>query len=249
MKGFDSYELKARYVPGVATATPVLFLLLVYFVDVHELLSALITMSGVGVVSAVIGAQIARSRGLKVQEKLFRSWGGVPSVILLRHRDSTIDSVSKGRYHQMLSRGLGIPMPDREKEKTAPEIADEVYWSCSRYLNKMTKAGAQHIQVRAENANYGLRRNMLGMKPLGAASAAVSFVVVVATTSFGYHDGDSARLAMIAGAGFVSAGLLQTWLFIVRPHWVKESAYRYATSVIEACDAIDYGGKNVDGAQ
>lgn len=239
MQILDPYEVKARWIPALITVAPLLLVLFVLFDAEMERLVSIGSTIGAGSIFVVLGAQIVRAQGLKTQEKLLESWGNMPSVVVLRHRDNTIDQVSKERYHKTLSRCTGRPLPTPEHEAANPQDADEVYWSCSKYLNKHTKSGDQHVQVRAENANYGFRRNMLGMKFWGTAAAIASVGVVIAFLWFGFQSSNTGNHVMFVFGAFISGAFFIMCVVLVTPRWVEESAFRYATSLIEACDLLE----------
>lgn len=239
MQFLDQYEIKARYLPALITVAPSLFGLFVLFGAEMELLVSIGSTIGAGSIFVVIGAQIVRARGLKAQEKLLERLGDMPSVLVLRHRDATIDQVSKERYHKILSRCIGRPVPTPGQEATNPQAADKIYWSCSKYLNKQTKSGDQHIQVRAENANYGFRRNMLGMKPWGVVTVTACTGVAITLLWFERQSGDFSSQILFVFVGSISLAFLLVWVLLVNERWVEESAFRYATSLVEACDVLD----------
>ncbi|MEO8274487.1 MAG: hypothetical protein ABI620_10510, partial [Chloroflexota bacterium] len=77
---------------------------------------------------------MSREMGRRLEPNLFEAWGGKPSTQLLRHRNSTIDSVTKKRYHTFLATKINTAFPDEAQEKANPIAADEVYQSAIRWL-------------------------------------------------------------------------------------------------------------------
>jgi hypothetical protein len=101
--------------------------------------------------------------------RLYEEWGGKPTTQLLRHRDKTIEAVTKRRYHSYLGAKINVPLPDKNQEAEDPEGADEVYQSAVRWLLNHTRPddGKKFDMILRENVSYGFRRNALGMKPIG----------------------------------------------------------------------------------
>jgi hypothetical protein len=89
----------------------------------------------------------------------------------------------------------------------------------------------------AENVNYGQRRNMLGLKPVGVVSA-VSTVIAGGLLVWIAHGTVAARAGRYA-PGLV-AGLLGLafWTLVVKPAWVRLTADAYAEQFVGALDLL-----------
>ena len=121
----DPYERKARLTPGLLVALPLLVPLVTIYGPRHPVLTALVGLLG-GCGALYLLASIARGRGKKLEEALVKEWGGMPTTIALRHRDtSVLDSVSKRRYHDAIASTLGIAIPTAAGEAADPARADD----------------------------------------------------------------------------------------------------------------------------
>ena len=70
--------------------------------------------------------------------------------------------------HKKLSELLnGTAIPTPQDEKRDPERADQVYDACVSCLIERTRDKTRFRLLFEENCNYGFRRNLWGMKPLG----------------------------------------------------------------------------------
>jgi hypothetical protein len=100
---------------------------------------------------------------------------------LLRHRDKTIEAVTKRRYHSFLAAKIKEAFPDKDQEAKNPEAADEVYQSGVRWLLNHTRPedAKQFALLFRENIVYGFRRNALGTKPFGLVIAIGSLLWVL----------------------------------------------------------------------
>ena len=162
----DSYQRQARVFPALLVILPLLVPLVCVFGPKNPILTGLVGLvGGCGVIYLM--ASIARGRGKKLEDRLIAVWGGMPTTIALRHRDSSIDSVSKERYHQLITSKLGIKMPSASDEQHDPERCDEIYVGATRKLRERTR-NTKGLLLK-ENIAYGFHRNLLAMKPVGIA--------------------------------------------------------------------------------
>ena len=80
-------------------------------------------------------ASLTRSRGKIIEQRLNESLGGWQTTIVLRHRDSTIDAITKTRYHEALSKLNGdAKFPTPAEELQSPSDADDFYRSATKRL-------------------------------------------------------------------------------------------------------------------
>jgi hypothetical protein len=235
----DAYNLRARLFPvflalaplglAIASWTPINF-------QLGASLGSLVATLGV----ATLLQQMARDAGKGKEERLFREWGGRPSVRMLYYAHTTINRQTLARYHAALRRlapELRIPAHLEEETKNSSE-ALFAYESCNDLLLSKTRDKEKFGLLVEENMNYGFRRNTWGLKPVGVAASLVGL-----TVSGGRLLRDSAiqlDLAPAALAGSAaSAALLLAWAFIVTPKWVKIAADAYALRLLACCDELE----------
>ncbi|ALL68462.1 hypothetical protein K788_0000489 [Paraburkholderia caribensis MBA4] len=161
----DPYDRKARTFPGLLTALPLLVPLLWIFGPKSPILTSLLGLvAGCGAIYAL--GSVARGRGKRLEERLLKRWGGMPTTLILRHRDDFLDSVSKKRYHDEIKAKLRIVVPTVDEERLDPVAADDVYKGATRHLRELTR-GKSNALLLKENIAYGFHRNMLAMRPVG----------------------------------------------------------------------------------
>lgn len=130
---------------------------------------------GVSVVLTVltaVAAQVGRS-GKRLEPGLCQEWGGSPTLRRLRYHGAADAGVVR-RLHQRIEAVLGDPMPTTAEEQTDPTSADARYEEATRRLVGLTRDRKQFRLLFAENVNYGMRRNLLGLRWTGIAVAAVT---------------------------------------------------------------------------
>jgi hypothetical protein len=175
-------------------------------------------------------SQVGRDKGKLKEPKLYESWGGKPTTVMLRHHGSPLDPAALARLHDALSLATGVPSPSRRKETASPADADKVYEEYVRYLRDTTRDREKFPRVFEELVNYGFRRNLWGLKPLGMALAAAASAA--ALTALWWHRGqDHQPLAGAAAA--LALVMFSAWVFWINPAWVRIAAQAYAERLIE----------------
>jgi hypothetical protein len=183
-------------------------------------------------------AQVARDGGKRKEAALFASWGGMPTVARLRHRDAA-NPMTLARWHAKLKKAMGnVKMPTAQQEAADPENADIVYDTCSTFLRGHTRSEKKFPLLFAENCNYGFRRNLWGMKPVGTAVVLTSLVIMIGLLIVDPSARRSAQFTAIALGGGIDILLLAGWLFVFKPNWVRVPAEAYAQRLLEACETL-----------
>lgn len=242
MKLFDRYERQARLYPAFLASAPLLAIGIgVYGVAFEPKagLVALLATSGI----VYLLATISRELGKRMENELFASWGGKPTTQILRHRDETIDGVTKARYHSFLAKKIRTPFPTPEGEFADPAAADAVYASGARWLLDQTRDTASFPLLFKELISYGFRRNCLGLKPIAIAVSVLSLIWLLfahdVISSTGFDMNLLATLPMQARVvGLVNLALLFVWIFIISRRTVRTAAFMYADLLIRSCDTL-----------
>lgn len=245
----DPYDKKARVFPGLLVALPVLVPILWIFGPRNPYLTSLLTLvASCGVLYWL--ASIARSRGKAVEEKLVAQWGGMPSTLILRHRDKFLDSTSTVRYHTQIREKLGINLPSPSEELADVAAADDLYVGATRLLREKTRAKSNALLLK-ENIAYGFQRNMLGMKPFGILTCLCGIaagLVLAKAVQLRPWQVNLENLAEPGGAGgmtlVISAVLLVAWLTVTKTT-VRQVGYVYAERLFESLAALPTQRKRV----
>lgn len=237
--GLDRYERQARLKPALLALLPALVTLAVWQPRVWTVLSGLVSLlAGCGL--TFLMAKVARYRGQIVQHALVTRYCGRMTEVFLRHRDPSLGSATKARYHAFLT-SRGLPMPTPDEERTAPRDADSHYRAAVDWLLEVTRNEKDYPLVKDELIDYGFRRNLLGLKSVGILVAAGVLVVHLwlAVANFG---GDENRFWTATAVAVAMAGVLSAWTFVVRMAFVEDASRSYAVRLLAACDVIGTGG-------
>jgi hypothetical protein len=246
-KLFDSYGRKARLYPAILAITPVIWTCAAIFPGLftdgpmHLAITTIASIGGVYWLSA-----IARSCGKSLEPKLIHEWGGLPTTILLRHRNQTIDTYTKIRYHQKLSTLAGIAMPSATEEAADPADADQRYQSTIKRLLEARRAPEYEL-VHKENASYGFWRNLLGLKPIAlpimvtcflaaVAACAVPFMVAGVTPKQPALIQDFAARWPLWFAIVADLVVVVLWIFTLDRRAVWQAGQQYAIALLRTLD-------------
>jgi hypothetical protein len=242
---FDAYNRQARLYPALVTILPAIALILAAFPKMLTSGGALVGIAGASGLIFFLG-DVGRTFGKRLEQALLRNWGGWPTTIWLRHSSSNLVSATKARYHSVLQRHVpGLVLPTKEDERTNPRQADEAYASAVEWLKERSR-GKDFPLVQKENANYGFRRNLRGLKPIGmlisllAFSASVYLLIQAIHWPWTWKALGSVDPTVAAAAGFALLMLL-LWTFFVTPSWVRQAGDAYARALLACCDTIDGG--------
>jgi hypothetical protein len=236
----DSYERKARLYPALLVVIPVV---VTGIAVVAKKLSSLESVGAaiVGCGGAFLLSQLARDAGKKGEKALFAKWGGLPSVAIFRHSDSRLDSITKARYHKKLSALVrGAKAPSVEEERADPAAADQVYTAWSTYLRVNARDTKKYFLLFQENVNYGYRRNVWGLRPIGIIATTLCCTIAAAWSYDLYRGTGKIRGEIIATLALALFFLL-LWIFRFSSAWVRIPADAYAERLAETVET--FGGK------
>jgi len=231
----NPYVRRARLQPAMIVVLPIALATLAWFPDGIVgwgiLWSVVVACGGTALL-----AQVARDAGKRKQQCLFETWGGMPSVSLLRHRDAK-NSIILDRYHTKLSNLLKIKLPTRAEEERDPKGADAVYETCTNYLLEATRDQKRFALLFEENCNYGFRRNLWGMKVWGIVFAVIGISIVASLLTI-----EIIRHLPISPTAVIceafNCAILYTWIVHIRAQWVKIPAEAFGERLLATCEVL-----------
>jgi hypothetical protein len=234
MQLFDAYSLRARLQPALLCLLPMFITIATWFPALYKAAVALVGLAAACGLTMLL-AQIARLRGRRVEERLFSLWGGEPTTAWLRHCDHHLDTNTKARYYTCLAEGIpGWEAPTLQDEYERSAETDARYDSAARWLRERTRDKGRFSILFHENVNYGFRRNLYGLKPIGTVLAALTAVLNAALL---YRHPSGFPVIGVSALAF-SILALATWLVIVTPGWVRDAGDAYARALLASCDEL-----------
>ena len=160
----DSYNFKARLQPVLLILLPIIIMLMLLLPEI-ESIRAIIVAIAVFCGLTTWFTQLGRDRGKKMEPRLYRLWGGKPSVAMLRHRNLLLAKETKYRYRTFLENNVPkLRLATPEEEQKNPDKADDGYENATSWLLAKTRERSRFHMIFEENVNYGFRRNLWAAK-------------------------------------------------------------------------------------
>jgi hypothetical protein len=243
-KFFDRYSLVARMYPALLLLAPIIWTVVVLIpelaVDYRKWAASILIVGS----AFYLLSSLARSRGKYTEDRLLKRWGGWPTTFVLRHRDTTIDPVTKGRYHATLTGMPGVGrLPTVTEEAADPIQADHAYRSATKLLIE-ARRGKTFRRLDDENASYGFRRNLLGLKWVAVC---ITLLVTAATAlvwwaSLGEPVGVSTIMQAVRtdprfpALLILDLAYMVVLIFMVTRRFVEQAAYEYALALFRTLE-------------
>lgn len=232
---FDSYTWRARVLPMFIVLWPIGIacgLWLPNLMLAARLIGAIAGPLGL----AMLLSQLGRDLGLRKQRALWDGWGGSPTVQMLRHKNTNVNPVIRDRYHQRFSAlRPDLTLPSDAEESANPAQADQIYEACVQYVIGQTRDHKRFPLLFKENVNYGFRRNLWGVKPIGITICVLGLIACVIRSWVTTNTPDFTAAATAVALILI---ILIFWLFCVNARWVRITAEAYATRLLEACESL-----------
>ncbi len=258
-KLFDSYSRQARLFPGLLTLFPIILTAIAWFprLVTSSWGATLVTLAtSCGLLYGL--SVLSRSRGKKVEKRLLEAWGGWPTTIWLRHRDDNLPPPVRARYHAFFARNVPLFVtPTEQQEAADPKAADGMYASAVKWLQERCRGKAFPL-VEKENAEYGFRRNLRGLKPIGVTACLTALLISLLAILWQNESLFPALASLSAkpllgalsavkpaalGAVCVDIAAIIGWMFIVHDGWVRGAGDQYARALLACCDSLDASSK------
>jgi hypothetical protein len=237
LKQFDAYSLRARLLPALLAAAPaVAALALLISWKLLDLSSGIATVAVLALLAAV--ADATRERGRAIEKALYPNRKGMPSIVLFRRNDGTIDAGSKDRFRAFLAKKVGTTVPSVEEEAADQDAADAFYEQCGVWLRQNTRDTKKFPLVFSENVTYGFRRNLLGVKWIALALNLLVVVVCLGLLwriSWSVETPEGKRICVVL---IVAAAHAVYMLMAVRKGAVLDAAQAYGRELILSCEAF-----------
>ena len=231
----NAYNLRARSLPVYITIMPVIFAMAAILprgLDLPLAGAAAVVFVSLSYLASQLGADF----GKRLEKKLWAKWGGPPTTRFLRHDNQEFNLVTRQKIHQKLS-NFDLRIPSTEEQKRDPGLADTHWQASAEFLIRMTRDKRCYPLVFQGLAEYGFRRNLLGLKPIGLP---ISIACLAACGREVWQTWGSQEVTAVPiAASLLTLGILITWIFWLTESTVYQSANRYARFLLESANKID----------
>jgi len=195
----DDYEIQARVLPAMVIVIPAAILITQAGLSKSGWLEAIGWGTGLEVVVALLASKIGHALGVRLEQKLVRKWGGLPTHMWLLPSDRSHSKEQKRIWREAVSRISGLDIDKVIKRRSVAErdrvIADTVT-ACKNKIRGTEKAKL----IRTYNITYAFARNLAGMKWLALTICLICSMVSLYSTLY---------------CGFEVAGIIIQLLFLV----------------------------------
>ena len=231
----DDFVFWGRIMPVITLLFPIVICGIIKgYITENKVNGAL--YGGVVVLSLVLMQKIARRLGKYLEKKIYDEFGAKPTTIVLRYSDSTIDVITKTRYHKYINEkieGMNLPLTADDEN----DSSDSFYESVMVYLRKYANSNREPEQrVYQDLKEYNYWRNIYGCKWV-----AVIIYAIIALREIYLIDNFSVK-RMISNF-YPTYATLILMLFsiilvcaVVNKKIVKQRAFEYAKSLAETCE-------------
>ncbi len=233
----DAYTFRARLLPPLLTVLPAALAIIAFYPDGATwwtpLWAAIVACGGTFLI-----AELGRDAGRDKEPQLYERWGGKLTTQRLRHRDASNQQLLT-RYHKRLQElQPGLIFPTAEQEHANPREADETYEAAANYLREHTRDHSKFHLVFQALCEYGFRRNLWGLKPIGIG---IAFLSTLATGFVLFFQQGLALIPespALLGVTVLNALFVMGWLVRIRPSWLKTTAFAYADRLLATCEVL-----------
>ncbi len=238
IKFFDDFVFHARVMPVLTAMFPIIVLGIfkgfIYkdFLDIS--LYAFVLL-----IFIVLSSKVAREWGKRYETKMYDESGGKPTTIILRYSDSTIDNITKTRYHKALNENISdIHLPLNPNEEN--EESDIMYSSSMMYLRNYANSNRDvELRVYQELKEYNYWRNLYGCKWIS-----IIIYLLIAIREIIRIDSFSVINIFLKPYPEYIAFLLMiieiaVMCIFVSKNTVKRRAFDYAKTLAEVCERLN----------
>ena len=182
-------------------------------------------------------ASWVRHLGRKKEKALFDEWGGAPTVRFLRCSNNEYNSYKKIEIKKYLKKMFNnLSMPTDEEEKANEAKADERYEAYIINLRALTRNAKDFPLLQAENRNYGMWRNLYGVKFFAIIVVCVLILLNIALFLF-VSAVISLNTMIILNAAYLLIGFI--WFVVVTKAKIKDTANCYAERLLETVTLLN----------
>lgn len=220
---FDAYDWRARVTPAFLVSLPIFLSLFTCFNWPAPVLGKI--LDGSIWLMILLGLTIpVRNAGNSLEKKLWESWGGPPSTLIMRWSHNKIGKELKKQYHEAVRNYLNLPMPSETDELRDKDEADKSISQAFKRVRAILREKDPKGLWAIDNAHYGLHRNLLGSRKLWVTLTTCGIFV---NGFLAFFKGGSVIVAGLAGnIAILFFAIYLGWR--VLPKSVLHVASRYA---------------------
>lgn len=234
---FDDFTFNARVMPVLVIMLPVIAFGICKGVINRNILGVSLYITIMAIFLAFT-SRIAREWGKRYEERMYLELKGMPTTIILRYSDNTLDTITKKRYHERLNRTVDdIVLPVTEIDEIIS--SDEQYKSAINWLRNYANSNREiETRVYQELKEYNFWRNLYGSKFI-----AVGLYSLIAVREFFLIQNFNFKKMLVQPYPIYVSFLIMILSIIlilctVNKKTVKRKAFDYAKTLVEVCERL-----------
>lgn len=227
----SAYERRARLVPGLLAVAPVTITVITLGLKAYPAvalsLGVLTAAGGAYLLSVIVG-----NAGRRIQDDIFKAWGGRPTTQLLRTRNSDVNPAQREIWRTAIEAATGVKLLSKRRELSDPAMADYTIEAATDQMRHLTD-DERFPRVAAENAAYGFERNLWGFRWFGRSIAFLCLLVTAGFFLLPQTDRGVTPEALVIGI-VIDGILLAIWIGLPSSKRAREAGLRYAQQLMQA---------------
>lgn len=159
----DAYEIQARVFPAMLAVLPVAVLVAQIGMAKKNWIAMIGWGAGLEVVLSVLVSKVGHALGARLQGRLEKRWGGLPTHAWLRTGDPTHSEQQRKAWWRALLVLTGLDI-EKAAAENDPVEADRVIADAVMAARNKIKGNKKAALVQTYNITFGFARNLAGMK-------------------------------------------------------------------------------------
>jgi hypothetical protein len=231
----DDYERRARLVPGLLAAFPIILLFAVLGLRQIPTLSYVLGILAVAGVGPVLIVGAVRSFGKATEKRLWESWGGPPTTVWLRLDSPTDDKPQRDAWRKAVESVSSVSLPSLRTERRDKAKADMAIQRAIKRVRDKTRDTEKFALLFKENRDYGYERNLYGMRWTARGISLLSVLILAAYIAWIAPLVDRSQVTAVNLWGIsLCLVCLFGWFVLPSKKRVKAAADRYANELLDA---------------
>jgi hypothetical protein len=242
----DEYSRRARYLPGLLMLAPIgVVIAAAGWQDAR--LVTLISGAAVSIGVPFLLESFVRQQGLRfeVTELPGSSGRWTTTEMLWPVGDGDVAAARNAEHRRLVEAVTGRRLPDvvPSEPEGAHEVAAAIDESVS-VVRALTRDGDHFPLLRAENAEYGMWRNLRGVRRHGRLTAAAAALAALVLIGLSVGDVVGSSTAELVVGLLVVAGLAAFWWRVPTDERVIQASRRYALALFDSARLL--GRRDLD---
>lgn len=237
----DAYAQRARYLPGLLALAPAWVVVTAAGWQDAKLATALISLAGtVGL--PVVLRSVVRQQGKRYDVDRLPGSDGMWTTtrMMLPVPDDPVADAHNARRRETVARATGVPLAD-ELPGDGPGRAAAIAGieQAVADVRRRTRDSGSYPLLAAENAEYGMWRNLYGFRTVGVAVSSVSVVAAAVLAILGATDALDLGTAELIAGGAAAAVFGVLWLLVPTQERIRLAAEAYAVALFDAALGLE----------